>query len=351
MSQEAVDRLYPVNGKVLAPMVRAGTLPLRLQSYLYGADAVYTEEIIDFKMIKTTRVENGVFVDFIEEGKNKNRAVFKTCGLERDRVVFQVGTSDAVRALKTAELVQHDVSGFDINMGCPKHFSISGGMGAALLKKPEVAEDILKTLRRNISTISISCKIRLLDDDKSTVELVRRLESAGAMAIGVHCRETHHRPSEPALWERLRVATDAVGVPVIANGDLYSVQDHTKFLGMSGARCGMFARGALKNASVFRPEGPLKLYDVLKQYVHICEVVDNPFPNTKYMLMQMLHYNNDKEARGTSEVIKKNKVEFQEIRQVFGVKPFSNKDTALSWDMIHDEDDDLMPSSKKLRVN
>jgi hypothetical protein len=56
------------------------------------------------------------------------------------------GTSDPDRAVATAKLVAKDVAGIDVNMGCPKDFSIKGGMGAALLRKPDTAHAILSAL-------------------------------------------------------------------------------------------------------------------------------------------------------------------------------------------------------------
>ncbi|XP_009149716.1 uncharacterized protein LOC103873037 isoform X2 [Brassica rapa] len=70
-----------------------------------------------------------------------------------------MGTSDAVRALKAAEIVCNDVAAVDINMGCPKAFSIQGGMGAALLTKPELIHDILATLKRNLD-VPVTCSFK-----------------------------------------------------------------------------------------------------------------------------------------------------------------------------------------------
>lgn len=110
MAQQAVARFYGSEGqaakRVLAPMVRAGTLPLRLLCVGLGADAVYTEEIICHKMLQCERIaedEHG-FVKYVLK-KDPSKVVFQTCELERDRVVFQVGSSDATRALKVAEML------------------------------------------------------------------------------------------------------------------------------------------------------------------------------------------------------------------------------------------------------
>ncbi|GJN26920.1 hypothetical protein PR202_gb14887 [Eleusine coracana subsp. coracana] len=87
---------------VLAPM---GTLPFRMLAAEYGADITYGEEIIDHKFLKCKRVTNESLgtTDFLEKGTDS--VVFRTCPEERGRVVFQMGTSNAVRALKAAEIV------------------------------------------------------------------------------------------------------------------------------------------------------------------------------------------------------------------------------------------------------
>ncbi|KAG5059810.1 hypothetical protein JHK87_000839 [Glycine soja] len=94
------------NKLVLAPMVRVGTLPFRLLAAQYGADITYSEEIIYHRMLKCDHQINELIgsTDFVEKG-TKN-VVFRTCDEEKDTVVFQIGTSNALRALATAQLVQ-----------------------------------------------------------------------------------------------------------------------------------------------------------------------------------------------------------------------------------------------------
>lgn len=96
-------------------------------------------------------------VDFID--KNDGTVVFRTCPREKEKVVLQLGTASPERALKVAQMVENDVAAIDINMGCPKEFSIKGGMGAALLSDPDRAKSILNTLIQNVK-IPVTCKIR-----------------------------------------------------------------------------------------------------------------------------------------------------------------------------------------------
>ncbi|KAK8717393.1 hypothetical protein V6N13_044664 [Hibiscus sabdariffa] len=262
------------NKLVLAPMVRVGTLPFRLLAADYGADITYSEEIIDHKMVKCERKVNEYIgsTDFVEKGTDN--IVFRTCSQERDRVVFQMGTSDAVRALKAAQIVCKDVAAVDINMGCPKSFSVSGGMGAALLTKPDLISDILTTLRRNLDT-PVTCKIRLLESSSATVELARRIEKTGVSALAVHGRKVPDRPRDPAKWNEIADVVSALSIPVIANG----------------ASSVMVARGALWNASIFSPKGKAHWEDVKREYVRKSISWDNDVKSTKHTLKEMImHY-------------------------------------------------------------
>eukprot|EP00268_Persea_americana_P042088 TRINITY_DN4206_c0_g1_i5.p1 TRINITY_DN4206_c0_g1~~TRINITY_DN4206_c0_g1_i5.p1 ORF type:complete len:273 (+),score=52.27 TRINITY_DN4206_c0_g1_i5:144-962(+) len=249
------------NKLVLAPMVRVGTLPFRLLAAEYGADITYGEEIIDHKMVKCERRINESLgtIDFVEKGTGN--VAFRTCSEERNRVVFQIGTSNAVRALTTAQLVCNDVAAIDINMGCPKSFSISGGMGAALLSKPELIHDILTTLRRNLDT-SVTCKIRLLKSSRDTVELARQIEKTGVSALAVHGRRVADRPRDPAKWSEIADIAAALSIPVIANGDVFEYEDLQCIKDATGVSSVMVARGALWNASIFSPKGKLPWEDV-----------------------------------------------------------------------------------------
>ncbi|KMT06960.1 hypothetical protein BVRB_6g152950 isoform A [Beta vulgaris subsp. vulgaris] len=275
------------NKLILAPMVRVGTLPLRLLSAEYGADITYGEEIIDHKIIKCDRVVNEYLgtTDLVEKGTQS--VVFRTCPEERDRVVFQMGTSDAIRALKAAQLVCDDVAAVDINMGCPRSFSISGGMGAALLSKPEIIHDILRTLKRNLNT-PVTCKIRLLRTSHDTVELARRIEKTGVSALAVHGRRVPDRPRDPAKWNEIADVVAALSIPVIPNGDVFTYEDIVRIKIATGASSVMVARGALWNASIFSPQGKLPWEEVKKEYVRKSILWDNEVKSTKHTLKEMI---------------------------------------------------------------
>ena len=138
------------NKMILAPMVRVGTLPMRLLALRYGADIVYSPEIIAQKLMKCKRVENKKLgtVDFMEVVHEQEKLVLRIDESEKSKLVVQLGASDPEIALKAAKMVEKDVAGIDLNCGCPKDFSIKGNMGAALLEMPDVLTSILSTLAR-----------------------------------------------------------------------------------------------------------------------------------------------------------------------------------------------------------
>lgn len=278
------------NKLVLAPMVRVGTLPLRLLAADYGADIVYGEEIVDHRVLKCERRINELLgsTDFVEKGTTS--VAFRTCTEERNQVVFQMGTSDTVRALKAAQLVCNDVAALDINMGCPMAFSLSGGMGAALLSKPNLIHDILTTLKRNLD-IPVTCKIRLLKTSHDTVELARRIEKTGVSALAVHGRRVADRPRDPAKWNEIADVVSALSIPVIANGSVFEYGDIQRIKEATGASSVMVARGALWNASVFSPEGLTPWEDLKREYVRKSILWDNDLKSTKQTLREIImHY-------------------------------------------------------------
>lgn len=282
---------------VLAPMVRAGELPTRLLALRYGADLVWGPEIIDKKLIQCERQVNEKLdcVDYVVAGASS--PVFRTCPkLERGKIIFQMGTATPSLALEAALKVVQDVDGIDVNAGCPKHFSIHSGMGSALLKTPDRLCDILKELVDKIGkpyNKSISVKIRLLETQDSTLQLVEKLCGTGISHLTVHCRTTPMRNREAPIRDYIKQiykVCQAHGVTLIMNGGIKS-RSHFKKLqsDMELPRDigGMMADCAEQNPTAFL-DAPLAWYDVAKKYVEIAHEYDNHVGNTKYMLSRIV---------------------------------------------------------------
>ncbi|XP_046736770.1 tRNA-dihydrouridine(20) synthase [NAD(P)+]-like [Diprion similis] len=286
-----MDERLDYSGKIiLAPMVRVGTLPMRLLALDYGADIVYTEELIDWKLLRSVRRENDVLgtVDFID--KTDGTVIFRTCNREKKFVVLQLGTCDAERALEVGKMVQNDVAGIDVNMGCPKKFSILGGMGAALLQQPEKAKEILNRLVNGLM-IPVTCKIRIFPTVDRTYALCKELVSTGISAIAIHGRTKDERPQHVNHCDIIREVAKQLLIPVIANGgskEIEKYSDILKFKEETGCSSVMLARAAEWNCSIFRKEGILPIEDVIRSYLKYAVDYDNAPSNTKYCIQNIL---------------------------------------------------------------
>jgi len=278
------------NKVILAPMVRVCTLPMRLLALDYGADLVYCEEIIDHKMLKCRRIVNHTLgtIDYIDD--TEDVVVFRTCSKEKDHIVFQIGTCNPQRALKVAKLVENDVAAIDINMGCPKEFSIKGGMGAALLSQPEKIKAILTTLVEGISK-PVTCKIRILPRLEDSIVLCKLIEGTGVSALAIHGRMKDERPCHPNHDDIIKAITKEISIPVIANGgsrEMTAYKDLIAFKEATNASSVMIARAAMWNCSIFRKTGVLSLDDAIVDYLKYAVTYDNHPLNSKYCVQQML---------------------------------------------------------------
>lgn len=152
-----------------------------------------------------------------------------------------MGSADPELAVRAAKTVMNDVSGIDLNCGCPKPFSTHGGMGAALLTNPDLLCSILTALRAAMPPeISVSAKIRLLNTQEETLKLVERIVNTGVTALTIHCRTRSMRPREKALIERMREIVEFVegmgkGVAVIENGDCLGLEDSKRVREITGS--------------------------------------------------------------------------------------------------------------------
>lgn len=284
-------------GLHLAPMVRIGSLPTRLLSLRYGADLVWSPEIVDRAIYGCERTvdEKSGLIAFSREGKH----IFTTHPIERQRVIFQLGSSSPQWAYQAISCVTRndDVAGVDLNCGCPKPFSTIGGMGAQLLSTPDLLCDILRAMRRAAPPhVAVSCKIRLLPTKEATQDLVRKIIRTGTIdALTVHCRTKDMRPRQPALPHRLQEVIDIVQeetagkLPLILNGDAWDAPEARRLMAQTGVDAVMMARGPEGNASSFRRDGGvLSVASVIApQWVRLALSLDNQASNTKYCLSSM----------------------------------------------------------------
>ncbi|KAH8925520.1 FMN-linked oxidoreductase [Atractiella rhizophila] len=286
------------NGLFLAPMVRCGTMPTRLLSLAYGADLVWGPEIVDRAIIGSKRTvdEKTGVISYWKQSVDS--PIWSCHPLEKKRLIYQIGSANPDLALQAAETVMQDVSGIDLNCGCPKSFSVKGGMGAALLSTPDLLCNILEKLTRNLPThLTVSAKIRLLESSTETLALVSKILATGINCLTVHCRTKDMRPRHKALTERLKEVVDHVKqynkengktIEVVANGDCWTQDEVENIKKITGVRSIMIARGGEANPSCFRADGLLDPETVvIPRYLRIVLATKHHFGNAKYCINSM----------------------------------------------------------------
>lgn len=141
----------------------------------------------------------------------------------------------------------------DLNLGCPVEKIVKGGNGAALMREPARAAEIVAAAARAIS-IPFTVKMRAGWDEVTAPEVARQLADAGAKAVAVHCRTRQQQYRGTADWTILERVREALPpeVGVIGNGDILTAQDALTVVHQHGADGVMIGRGALGNPWIFR---------------------------------------------------------------------------------------------------
>ncbi|HIK31463.1 MAG TPA: tRNA dihydrouridine synthase DusB [Oscillatoriales cyanobacterium M59_W2019_021] len=134
----------------------------------------------------------------------------------------------------------------DINMGCPVNKITRKGGGSSLLRQPEVAESIVAEVVRAVSVpVTVKTRIGWSDEEINILDFARRMQDAGASLLTLHGRTRAQGYNGAARWDWIRRVKEVLDIPVIANGDIVSVESAVRCLQETGADGVMCSRGTL----------------------------------------------------------------------------------------------------------
>ncbi len=242
--RDSVAQILARNNVLLAPMAGITEAPFRGICKRMGAGLTYTE-MISVKGLHYNRESPA------------SQALLSFSADEVPCAVQISGSEPEMMAQQAAELIAslgNDIAVIDINMGCPVTKVVKKGEGSALMREPELAAKIVSAVVEACGEVPVTVKIRKGWDDESlnAVEFARGLEAAGAAAIAVHGRTREQFYRGTADWDVVAQVKQAVAVPVIGSGDIFSAADAVAMLDGTGIDAVMVARGAQGNPWIFR---------------------------------------------------------------------------------------------------
>lgn len=245
----------------LAPMAGIADLAFRELCVQYGAAYTVSE------MVSSKGLTMG----------DKKSAQLLTLGNDRPAGAQIFGDDPEIMAKAAVKCLDFNPDIIDINMGCPAPKIAMNGGGASLMKKPELAYEITKAVVQAVD-IPVTVKIRKGWDEESVnaVEMAELAEKAGASAVAVHGRTRQQMYSGSVDFDIIAQVKKAVGIPVIANGDIKDEQSAAIMLEKTNADAIMIGRGALGNPWVFSK---------INAYFDECRVLPEPSVTQKMAVM------------------------------------------------------------------
>ena len=231
---------------LLAPM--EGLLDFTLRDILTRTGGV-DRCVSEFIRVTGTLLPDRVFTRVVPELNHGSRT---PAGVP---VRPQLMGSDAVcLAENAAKLAALRPAGIDLNFGCPAKIVNRHGGGAALLDDPDLLAHIVGAVRRAVpADVPVSAKMRLgVNDASRAIECALAIEASGADELVVHARTKLDGYRPPAYWEHIAGIRAAVAIPVIANGEIWSVADAQRCREVSGCDALMIGRGMVCDPGLAR---------------------------------------------------------------------------------------------------
>lgn len=251
------------NNLILAPMAGINDLPFRIICKKYGNPGLVCNEMVSSKAICY--------------GDDKTLKMLETSNDEKP-ISMQIFGSDPDSMGEATKKVCQIADIIDINLGCPAPKVVKNGDGSKLLLDLPLIEEILKSVVA-VSTKPVTCKFRKgWDEDHIVaVDVAKIAERCGVNAVIVHGRTRGQFYSGKADWDIIKQVKQAVSIPVIGNGDIFSAVDAKKMLEETGCDGIMIGRGALGNPWIFKQ---------IEHYLKTNEIIPEPDPQEKYKVIK-----------------------------------------------------------------
>lgn len=266
----------------LAPMAGITDYVLRTLVRRYSNNALLTTEMISSEYLAQT-LNGRSGVEILKRDENHSP------------ISYQISGHKPEMMRKAAEFLTQYADMIDINMGCPVKKVVGGQDGAALMRTPELAADLVRAVKDGTDKpVSVKFRLGYTANEMNYVEFGQAMQDAGAEFITIHGRTRAQMYTGHADWAKIKALKQNVDIPVFANGDITSIEDAIECLELSCADGVAIGRGAI---------GDPTLIARIEHYLKTGEKLPIP-PLEERVEMLKFHLDEEIKLRGENVAIK-----------------------------------------------